>query len=404
MTPLVGKHHTQSRPWSGSDLEVLDSDLSDAEAAKKLKRSLTSVTVKRRRRRAANRGPKRLPGDSTVEQDVSEKTETFWKRQYHLLSSKYEKLSEKQGVVDQLVADIKEAAPRSYSSAPAVKAPRKNSGKPQSAVLLLSDTHVGKEVVPEQTLGFGQYNFDVFLSRLKYLEESVVSILHDHTTTQVPELVIPMLGDMLDGALLHNVEAGQVTTLFSQFYGAGHALAQFLRNLAPHVPKIRIYTAVGNHTRWANQKRMPTHNRYSNLDSFCYALIEALTRDIGNIEWDFNTQPFSTFTVQGFFFHASHGDHLRGGDKALGIPNHAVGRAVSSTTQLYNKISAPAPHYYVVGHLHREISLPHTTGEVLVNGGFVGLDGYSLAEGFSAVDPSQRLFLVHPLYGKTASY
>jgi hypothetical protein len=149
---------------------------------------------------------------------------------------------------------------------------------------------------------------------------------------------------------------------------------------------------------------MPTENRFSNLDFFLYHYIKALTTQLPSVIWNLDTQPFALFDVQGFRFHLSHGDQLRGGDKALGIPNHSVGRMVSSTTQLFAKHEQPAPHYYLVGHLHRDIRLPHARGSVIINGGFPGVDGFGLAEGFSPVDPTQTFFFVHPRYGKTAEY
>ncbi len=341
---------------------------------------------------------------STFEKDLDNSRNEYWRNQYQALESKYKQALKQTSVIEQLVERAAQLAPLSYQCAAPELRPIQHSGNPQSAVLLLSDTHVGQIVQPSQTLGFGLYNFDVFLARLKFVEDSVRSIIGGHTTTEVPELVICLGGDMLHGALNHSAEAAQHTTLFSQFYGAGHALAQFLRNLAPIVPKIRIQTAVGNHPRWGHQHKMPTHNRYSNLDHFLYAYVQALTREISSIEWQLDMQPFSLFDVQGFRFHLSHGDHLRGGDKALGIPNHAVGRMVSANVQLFGKHDLPAPHYYLTGHLHRDIALPHARGSFIVNGGFSGIDGYSLIEGFSPVDPTQTFFLVHPRYGRTAIY
>lgn len=344
--------------------------------------------------------------ESKYSEDQERATGELWRKRYSQLQTKYEKALHENSVVDALVADIRAIAPQSYAAAPAITQVRKVGGKSanQSAVLLFSDTHVGQVITPEQTLGFGEYNFSIFLSRLKYLEESVLSILENHTTVKIDELVIAMLGDMLHGALNHGVEAGQHTTLFSQFYGAGHAIAQFLRVLSARVPQIRIHTVVGNHTRWQSQHKMPTDNRYSNLDMFLYALVEALTSDLKNIRWNLNQQPFTVFEVQGFTFRAAHGDHLRGGDKALGIPNHAIAREISTTTQLFTKHDRQSPHYYLVGHLHRGIQLPHALGEVIINGGFPGLDGFALAGNFNPVDPMQRLMFVHPKYGRTAEY
>lgn len=343
--------------------------------------------------------------EPTYEEDMEAAESGHWKQRFAILQGKYRKALAENSVVNQLVQEIRSVAPTSYDPAPAVVSNRsEDHGTPQSAFLMLSDTHVGKVIDPNQTLGFGGYNFGLYLKRLKYLEESVISIKENHTTTHIEELVVAILGDMLDGALNHGVEAGQRSPLFNQYYGAAHATAQFLRNLSAHFPVIRIKTVVGNHTRWQTQRKMPTENRFSNLDMFYYALVQALVSDIKNIDFRLDAQPFSVFKVQGFVFHAAHGDHLRGGDQGLGIPSRAVAREISAKTQLYMKHGQQAPHYYVTGHLHREIILPHTLGDYTVNGGFPGVDNYGLSENFSAVDPSQRFFFVHPKYGKTAEY
>ncbi len=363
-------------------------------------------------RKITEMGAKRVPLPSvkpalgkTVAEDQIAVDEAYWKRSHNDLAKKYGALLKEQNLVDRLVSEVLTAAPTSYAAAPSIiRARSRSKGQPQSAVLELSDSHIGAVVAPGQTLTFGSYDFPTFLARLKYLEEATISIVENHITTEVPELVVAMLGDMLDGALAHGNECGQLNPVFNQFYAGGHALAQFLRNLAPHFPKIRVYDVVGNHTRFQNQKRMPTVNKHSNYDKFLYAFVHSLVRDIPNIHWDLTSQPFQVFDVNGFTFFAGHGETLRGGDKMLGIPNHAVGRTVSTVTQLHNKYGMRAPNYYLFGHLHRNISLPHATGDVIINGGFVGVDGYGLSEMFTPADPMQKLFFVHPQYGKTATY
>lgn len=400
-------------PWTPDQIDLLSSDLTNKEIAVRVARSEAAVRGKRQRMVAARiaackscavpEAPVKT-GPTTFEDDKVRVGGDYWKREYDALYSKYERALKQSSVTDALVELATSLAPTSYDPHPAFTSRPRGTGSPQSAVLILSDTHVGQVISPNQTLGFGGYNFTTFLNRLQFLQDGVRSIVQDHTTTQIDELVICLGGDMIDGALQHGAEAKQKSTLFSQFYGAGHALAQFIRNVAPLVPRIRIYCAVGNHPRWQNQHKMPTDNRYSNLDLFLYSYIQALTKDITSIDWTLNEQPFALFDVQGFRFHLSHGDHLRGGDKALGIPNHAVGRMVSSTTQLYGKHDERSPNYYLMGHMHRGIMLPHARGSVLVNGGFPGIDGYGLINGFSPVDPSQLFFFVHPKFGKTATY
>ncbi|NOS67025.1 MAG: hypothetical protein HOO67_01515 [Candidatus Peribacteraceae bacterium] len=402
--------------WTQAENDLLASNLTDERVAEKTGRTPAAIRGKRQRMRAlalkklsspAADAPATAESETTpttFEQDKENVGATHWKREYDSLYGKYQTALKQASVSDQLVELAASLAPKSYDPRPLVAQSPRGAGSNQSAVLLLSDTHVGQVISPDQTLGFGGYNFATFLARLKRLENAVTSILQDHTTTDTDELVVCLGGDMIDGALNHGAEAKQKNTLFCQFYGAGHALAQFIRNLSAQVPKLRVKCVVGNHPRWQNQHKMPTDNRYSNLDAFLYAYIQALTKDLTLVEWTLDKQPFSLFDVQGFLFHLSHGDHLRGGDKALGIPNHAVGRMVSSTNQLYGKHNQASPHYYLLGHMHRGIVLPHARGSVIVNGGFPGLDGFGLMNGFSPVDPSQLLFFVHPKYGKTATY
>ena len=96
--------------------------------------------------------------------------------------------------------------------------------------------------------------------------------------------------------------------------------------------------------------------------------------------------------------------NLRGGDKMLGIPNHAIGRNVGTNSQLFLRANQPLPNYYLYGHLHRPITLPHANGEIIVNGAFPGVDGYSLTEAFNSSHPIQKFFLVHPKFGRSACY
>jgi hypothetical protein len=388
-----------AKQWSEQHVALAkDATLSNAEVAKRTGYPEHAVRGKRQRLGV------KLNASTSVEEDIGRSNANYWQTQYQALAHKYQAVLKRGSAETQLVSMAASLAPTAYNPAPAIHTRRSKGGKQQSALLMLTDTHVGAVVRPNQTLGFGGYNFEIFLRRLGFLEQGVDSILTDHVSTSVPELIICLGGDMLHGALGHSVEAGQVNTIFQQYYGAGHALAQFLRNISRLVPKVRIYTAVGNHTRWQNQHKMPTDNRYSNLDQMLYVYTQALTRELKNVEWNLDTQPYALFDVQGFRFHLSHGDHLKGGDKALGIPNHSVGRMVSSTTQLFGKHGQAAPHYYLTGHLHRSIVLPHARGSVIVNGGFPGLDGFGLAAGFTPADPTQTLFFVHPVYGKTATF
>jgi len=328
----------------------------------------------------------------------------YWKREAGEAARKLKTQARERTAIDLLVERAIELAPISYKPAPAFHAPIKIiEGKAHSGVLMFSDMHIGQVISPGQTLGLGGYNFEIFLRRLRQLETAIFSIVRDHTPTKISEIVVAMIGDCIHGNLQHTVEAGQVNTLFTQFYSAGHAIAQFFRNLSVLAP-VRIQTAVGNHPRWGTQRKMPTDNRYSNLDMFLYAYLQALLRDVPRIKFNLNEQPFSLFEVAGHGFFAGHGDHLKGGDRILGIPNHAVGRNLSNTAQNFAAAGMKFPNYFLFGHFHRPVTLPHASGEIIINGGWPGVDGFALMEAFNSSKPSQRFFLMHPKFGRAASY
>lgn len=388
------------KPWTPTDLQLLQQMKLEGQTheaiAKRLGRSKTAV----------DRKCDHLPMAQKAQTEPDDRTE-YWRKRAAVAEKALEKAEESQTALEVLCEHVLEMAPKSYSPAPAIikdcSMGRVLHSSPQSAMLAFSDTHIGAFVTPKQTLGMGNYNFDIFLRRLNRLEKSVKSIVRDHTTTPISELVIPILGDMLDGALSHSAESGQPNTILTQFYSGGHAIAQFLRNLSELAP-LRIYGCVGNHTRWQNQHKMPTKNRNSNYDMLLYMFVQALTRDIPKIKWTLDWQPFAVFDVQGYTFWCGHGDNLRGGDKALGIPSHAMGRMVSTTSQLFTRSGKQAPDYYLVGHLHRPISIPHSRGEVIVNGAFPGIDGFALDGFFNSSYPSQKFWLMHPKFGRSATY
>lgn len=148
---------------------------------------------------------------------------------------------------------------------------------------------------------------------------------------------------------------------------------------------------------------MPSDQRYSNGDQFAYAMVQALVRDIPNIEFDLDKQPMAVFEVQNHTFLAMHGDTLKGGGTA-GIPALAYAKEVSARSQMFAAMGKKPVNYYVSGHIHKPVSLPTTSGACLTNGAFVGADGFTMSAAFVPVEPLQRFFFVHPRHGITAEY
>ena len=291
--------------------------------------------------------------------------------------------------------------------APVAPNERRTNTEGESAVLLLSDCHIGQIVSVEETGGYGHYNIRRYCECLSFLEESVLAALHERSRGGVvtEELVVFLLGDLLHGALEHGAEREQTLLIADQFQLATWTLHQFLCRLAGAVPRVRIYTSVGNHGRLPSQRKMPTVGRFSNFDQLVYGALEhtLLATNRETVEFHLNASPRQVVEIQNARFCASHGDHLRGGDKQVGLPVAAVGREVNIAAQRHAAARQAPIDYFLVGDKHRHGSLPLATGSYIFNGAFPGADEFS-AYNFPPSEPVQILFWMHPEKRKTWQY
>lgn len=273
----------------------------------------------------------------------------------------------------------------------------------ESAILAISDSHVGKIINPENTLGFGNYSPEIFLRVLWTLEKRVTQLLTQEWNRTLRRLHIVFLGDLVDGALDHSSEKASRDLVAEQCLFAAIAFHQFIRRLSAIVDVSVIGAAVGNHGRLPNQKKTPTDGRHSNFDWIVMGMIQALLEGC-DVPMLMHRNPFWVEDIEGWRFHFGHGDHLRGGDKAMGVPAHAIGRQINATTQRYAARGERPPDYYIVGDKHRPLLLPTATGRFLINGSFFEGDSYALISNFPPVKPHQLLFGVHPKEGRSWSY
>lgn len=284
--------------------------------------------------------------------------------------------------------------------------PKKSSHSEEQAVLVISDSHVGKYVSPHRTLGFGNYSPTIFLDRLAFIEEAVSSLILHHVVNPVEELNILLLGDLVEGMLSHSEEVPERLFVADQVLLASLAFYQMIAGLASVVPKVTCRGVVGNHGRWPSQKKMPTAGRFSNFDFVVMGQVQALLEAAGpsNAVFILEEDPFQVFDIYSWRFKVGHGDHLRGGDKSMGIPAHAIGREQNATTQRYAAKGMRPPDYYIVGDKHRAFVGPTATGRFLINGAFFSEDEFAMSMNFSPCRPFQLFFGVHPDHGRSWSY
>jgi hypothetical protein len=345
--------------------------------------------------------------ETTIEEDIATSRSRILLEEAKISKRKYEQVLGERALEDRIVEIFQE---RLAAFVPSAKAPDallsptfKIGRRPESAVLMISDTHVGQVVSNTQTNGFGNYNPRIFCERLHYVQEKAIEVL-SQCSAGIDELHVLLLGDIIHGGLNHGAEREDNAVIADQFQLAVWTLHQFLCALAFRVPLLRVHTVVGNHGRWPGQHKMPTKNRFSNLDHLVYASLQLSLKVHGltNIAMELNDAPRQIIEIKGSRFLAAHGDHLRGGDRQFGVPIHSMTRDVNATAQRYAAADDRPIDYFLVGDKHRSMSLPLARGEYIVNGSMVGVDEFAMS--FCPGESMQLLFGVDEKLRKTWSY
>ena len=352
---------------------------------------------------------------NTVDEDRDRIRQKVQEAEHKAVQKKYLEVLEQQHLDDRVVDLFDQSIKEVYGDKFTInlkpfKKEFRGTSTPEEAVLVISDTHVGKIVKPEETSGFGFYNPLRYLAKLEHLEKTVCHIIQERNACPVGnpihKLHIMLLGDLVDGMLNHSEEIPSHTYVTQQIHLATLSLFQSIGRMAQCVDEVVLYGCPGNHGRHANQRKMPTSGRFSNLDTVVLEWLQSLfaIAPIKNVSCRFERSLHQIIDILGIRICCTHGDELKGADRAMGIPVHAIARQINSMTQRLAARGEPVPRYYLCGDKHRRIELPTARGSFMINGSFVGQDGYSLAAGFSETLPEQLFFGIHPTYAKTWSY
>lgn len=137
----------------------------------------------------------------------------------------------------QSIIDIIKTVTQPYKEQKLVKAysPEGKRGRePQSVVAPLSDTHIGDNVDYNQMSSLNSYTIDIFNARLYGWASQILDLVdYRRSFAEIPELVVPLLGDMVSGDIHQELrETNQDHTMGQMIRGA-NLIAQALMFMAP---------------------------------------------------------------------------------------------------------------------------------------------------------------------------
>lgn len=294
--------------------------------------------------------------------------------------------------------------------------------RPQEALLLLSDLHVGLAVLPEEVGGIGDYNLDIFKRRLDNLVKKVIKITGMHRKThKVDKLNIFMLGDLVHGMN----DSGSWGHLYNdldviqQVFEASKEIKKAILSLNQFFPEINVHCVIGNHSRTAHKGKEKPH---CNWDYILYHDLEKGLRNQSGIKFHIPKAIFHVAEVLGKKFLLTHGDQIRAWS---GIPFYGLVRAENNFRNLLTRGKtmekwekemkgkeitrdngkeiieyilnwARTFDYFVVGHFHQMAELESDAGgRTIMNASFIGGDSFSINSLLKASTPAQKFFGVH---------
>lgn len=280
-------------------------------------------------------------------------------------------------------------------------------GDEETALLLLSDVHVGMDTPARMTAGFVT-NQETTHQQFKLLAEKVVSFWKAHADGNRPwsTLVILDLGDDVEGSHMRPSQARIANPLVTdQVRLYGQWLAEFATTLLQVFKHIRIERVPGNHGRVSQRAGIAGLDELDPANSFdllagkfTEAILAPAIQEGRAVIINHETYAARTeIANQRIIF--EHGSSLRGGT-SLGIPAYGINRAAANYLRLYGEFDL-----LCFGHWHQPMLM--TAGErakIVVNGAFPPTTPFITGDLHGIGKPTQILMSLHEEHGVTGYY
>jgi len=286
--------------------------------------------------------------------------------------------------------------------------------KPQTAVLLLSDVHLGQITPSEQVGLFGEYDSEIAMARVRHTFTTFASIA-SHQPFAIEEAIVMCLGDLVEHAHLRpGHEAFVDLNAVKQTLAITNCCIAGIIMLAATFPKVRVLGVPGNHGRvTADYRRSdPTEN----FDYLSYRITQMALEHQSNVVFDIPESWYVNFKIYQHIFFAMHGENIR---SYVGFPWYGATRAARQYVAMFRLAEKRrirdrdpqtreefedcliVPDYALLGHFHTTTTWEAPDIEHFANGSMPGVSHYGAKKVMKINKPSQRLFFVYPKYGVT---
>ena len=313
------------------------------------------------------------------------------------LESTIEDMRSSDGKLQSLFRDLGEQI-KPIAPEPMYYRPDKETKKvasPISAVLLLSDWHIGMRQEPDEIEGFNEFDHATAVHRVM---SQLIPVFVNHVNTQrsvqtINTARVICLGDFISGDIHQELTATNEFPVPVQVVKAADLLATALAGLSRHFKSVIVdYITADNHGRLTKKPQA----KEEGLNSFNYLvgfLARAYLAEFDNVAFNFHPQLYKVIKIENMRYLATHGHVIK---SWMGIPFYGIERQIGREAQV--RLNAPDDlrfHKVILGHFHTPMFNP----KYLMGGSLSGTDAYDRQNGRIA-GPAQLSWFVHPKHGE----
>jgi hypothetical protein len=249
----------------------------------------------------------------------------------------------------------------------------------ETEVIVLSDLHFGKKVVIEGQVTFDKdiaaERFKAIVAGMRHLNESYIRPNHS-----INELVIVMLGDIVDGELIYASQPynSDLPLIDQLMFAAELIKKELLDQVSQMFGSVRVIVVSGNHGEIRNDRGEHVMHPKTNMDSLLGLMLQFGSQDLKNVTFEIATTTMHTTMIRGWKFLVAH----RLPSPQAGSPGRAK---YGGYFERFRYDAVLRAHYHVpdLGYYNTKV--------VIQNGSLVGVDDYSLDLAYNTV-PSQVMF------------
>ena len=271
--------------------------------------------------------------------------------------------------------------------------PNTDTDKTCSAVLQVSDWHIGADIEQDEIEGFNSFNLEIATKRAGFLiERFLEKVEGKRHTHNIDECVIICNGDMISGDIHDELRVTNEFPIPLQCTNAAALFSEFVATISPHFETVRVeFLVPDNHSRRTkkNQMKQAGVNSYNYLVGYMAQLKLA---EIDNINFHLEVPIKKVIQIQNVKYLVEHGHTIQGW---AGFPWYGAERETSREAKS-RMFTEHQFHKMIIGHFH----VPMNTEFFMVNGSLSGCSEYDHANGRNA-KPAQITWFVDSEYGET---